>query len=125
MTDESPRKPWGVGRVAFMGRLDAIRAGIQKGLPLTAIYDEHKAALGIGYPSFVKLVGRYASDARVTRRRSRTEPPKSPSVPQAASGAQAQAALPSKPLSASADLHDDSAGARKRPAFRPVTPRKD
>jgi hypothetical protein len=63
------RKPWGAGRIAFMARLGEVQSEIRQGIPLTGIYARHKAALGIGYPSFVKLVGRYASESRLTRRR--------------------------------------------------------
>src|SRR5579859_6645516 len=57
-------KAWGVGRVAFFARIDAIRAELAQGWPLTAIYARHKDALGIGYSGFWRLVVRHASDAR-------------------------------------------------------------
>ncbi len=97
MEDAPPRKPWGAGRVAFLARLDAITAEIAQGLPLTAIYETHRAALGIGYPSFVKLVGRYANGARVTRRRTRTvEETPSPTTPPAAPAPPPALPLPEK-----------------------------
>ena len=95
MNNKAPRK-WGAGRIAFMARLDAIKSDVAKGIPLTAIYEQHRAALGIGYPSFVKLVGRYADDNRLTRRRPRSlhsapspvpaPVPPAPTVPPSAQG---------------------------------------
>jgi hypothetical protein len=55
--------------VAFFARIDAIRAELAQGWPLTAIYARHKAPLGITYSGFCKLVGRHAADARPTRQR--------------------------------------------------------
>ncbi len=68
-SDKPPAKEWGVGRVAFFARIDAIRAELAQGWPLTAIYARHKAPLGITYSGFCKLVGRHAADARPTRQR--------------------------------------------------------
>ena len=53
-----------MGRVAFFARIDAIRAELAQGWPLTAIYARHKDALGIGYSGFWRLVVRHAGDAR-------------------------------------------------------------
>lgn len=69
MTDPTTRKGWGVGRIAFMGRLAVIREQLGTGLPLTSIYEQHRDALGIGYQSFCKLVARYAEDAKPSVRR--------------------------------------------------------
>lgn len=118
MNDAAPRKSWGAGRVAFMARLDTIRSEITQGVPLTGIYEQHRAALGIGYPSFVKLVGRYADDVRLTRRRPRSagdEPRSAPFAAQAspASGpAPAPKPVPAKPEGSAAD-------ARHEPVARP------
>jgi hypothetical protein len=88
MRDEPPRKSWGAGRVIFMARLDRIRSEIGEGYPLTAIFDRHRAVLGIGYRSFCKLVNRYAGDARLIPRRSsdrtRTAVPAHPRKPASA-----------------------------------------
>jgi hypothetical protein len=62
------RAPWGVGRIAFFARLDAITADLAGGWPMTTIYQRHKAALGISYSGFCKLVRRHANDARPGRR---------------------------------------------------------
>ncbi|MCW3476243.1 TraK family protein [Limobrevibacterium gyesilva] len=61
-------KEWGVGRVAFFARIDAIRAELAQGWPLTAIYARHRESLGISYSGFCKLVSRHAADARPSRR---------------------------------------------------------
>jgi hypothetical protein len=68
MSKQTPRKAWGSGRIAVLGRLDTIRSELSQGLPLTVIYDRHKTAIGIGYPSFCKLIERYAGDAKLTPR---------------------------------------------------------
>ena len=49
----SPRTAWGAGRIAFLAKLDAIRPELARGVPLTTIYAQHRAALGIGYAAFV------------------------------------------------------------------------
>lgn len=70
MPDQHSHKPsWGAGRVAFVALLDMIRSEIGRGLPLTTIYGRHKAALGISYSGFCKLVARYADDAKPLKRR--------------------------------------------------------
>jgi len=68
MSDDKPRQAWGAGRVALVARLDTIRSEMGQGLPLTAIYDRHRATLGIGYQSFCKLIARYAGDAKLSPR---------------------------------------------------------
>jgi hypothetical protein len=70
MADQGTRKPWGAGRVVFFAKLEAIKAELSQGYPLTTIYDRHQAALQIGYRSFCKLVSRYADDAKLSPRRS-------------------------------------------------------
>jgi hypothetical protein len=47
---------------------------VGQGHPLIAIHDRHEEALGIGYPSFCRLVARYADDARLSPRRSVLRP---------------------------------------------------
>lgn len=70
MADQHSHKPsWGAGRIVFVALLDTIRSEIGQGLLLTTIYHRHKAALGIGYSGFCKLVGRYADDAKPLKRR--------------------------------------------------------
>ena len=76
-----------------MARLDTIRSEMGQGLPLTAIYDRHRAALGIGYQSFCKLIAGYAGDAKLSPRyaaprsdASRRPPAPKPAPPTLASG---------------------------------------
>lgn len=78
-------KAWGVGRVAFFARIDAIRAELAQGWPLTAIYARHKDALGISYSGFWRLVVRHAADARPTQSQTLKSGPKRP--PQASAPA--------------------------------------
>jgi hypothetical protein len=88
MPNDKPPK-WGAGRVAFVARLSTIRSELEQGLTLLAIYERHRAALGIGYSAFCKLVLRHADDAKPLRRRSPTTakapavqpPPPKPPVP--------------------------------------------
>ena len=108
MTDQRPLKPsWGKGRIAFVALLDTVRHEIGQGLPLTTIYGRHKAALGIGYSGFCKLVSRYADDARPLR-----------SSPAAAS-ASAPCPPPVPPASPVPSMMDTPAHARHEPAARP------
>ncbi len=66
MTDEKPKKKaWGSGRIVLIARLQTIKSEMRQGIPLTTIHARHQAALGIGYPSFCKLVTRYANDAKL------------------------------------------------------------
>jgi hypothetical protein len=80
MTDQRPSKPpWGTGRIAFVALRDTIRAEIGQGLLLTTIFDRHKAALGVSYSAFCKLVARYADDAKPLRHRQTVvDQPRSP-----------------------------------------------
>ena len=98
-----------------MARLDLIRADLAQGVPLTGIYEQHRTALGIGYPSFVKLVGRYADDVRVTRRRT-NKPAGEPAPP-------GPGRPPSPPKTIDLEPRDEQQPARR--TFRPVSPRED
>lgn len=126
MTAKTERKPWGAGRIAFIARLDQIRAEISQGVPLTTIHDRHKEALGIGYASFCKLVTRYADDAKLTpvarQRMPRTRRPE-PARPEPA----AVPALPppSEPLATGKPAHAGSGHGRPRTFDFDGTPRQD
>jgi hypothetical protein len=109
MTDD--RTAWGAGRVAFLARVDKIKADLAIGVPLKAIYAKHQTELGIAYPTFCRLVSRYAADAK-------------PAVQAAAPRKPRRSAAP-KPTSPPPLHDDDGAGALKRPAFQPVRVRKD
>jgi hypothetical protein len=74
MSENTARKAWGTGRVAFLARLDTIRSEISQGHPLTAIFDRHRIPLGIGYRSFCRLVVKYADDPQAPPRRSTSRP---------------------------------------------------
>ena len=81
MTDQSPRKAWGIGRIAILARLETITAELRQGLSLTMIYDRHQAALGVSYRAFCKLVQRYAGEVRPAVRRQRPDEAPSPPSP--------------------------------------------
>jgi hypothetical protein len=99
MSKETSRKAWGSGRIAVLARLDTIRSELGHGLPLTAIYNRHKAAIGIGYPSFCKLIDRYAGDAKLVPRRAspRADVPDRPPCPSSKPTPPATAAAQSPP----------------------------
>lgn len=105
MANEQSPPSWGKGRTVFVSRLETIRSEIGEGLLLTTIYDRHKAALGIGYKGFCKLVARYADDAKPLRSRP---------VP-----AVAQARSPALPVSPAPLTPETRAHARHEPVARP------
>jgi len=91
----------------FVSRLETIRSEIGEGLLLTTIYDRHKAALGIGYAGFCKLVARYAEDAKPLRPRP---------VPAIASAPSPASVPPARPIPSAAEARPH---ARHEPAGRP------
>jgi hypothetical protein len=105
MADQRSPRSWGKGRTVFVARLETIRREIGEGLLLTTIYDRHKAALGIGYAGFCKLVARYADDAKPLRPRLVPAVEKAPSP-----------ALPANPVPPTPEAQ---AHARHEPASRP------
>jgi len=90
-----------VGRVAFLARIDTIRAELAEGWSLTTVHARHKDALGIGYKTFWRLVVRHAADARPAPSRAVNEEQKrdpQASARAACSGARAAAAKPPPPM---------------------------
>jgi hypothetical protein len=59
------RQTKGAGRPAFVMMLDEIKADLRRGIFVKDIFRKHQAVIGIGYPSFCKLVARYAADAKL------------------------------------------------------------
>jgi hypothetical protein len=117
MNDKTSRKGWGAARVAFIARLETIKAEIRQCHPLTTIYDRHRAVLGISYPSFCRLVTRYAGDARLNPRpASRHE--EAPNPAPRASPPPAAAALTPPPPTLPAE--GSSADVRPQPSARPT-----
>ncbi len=121
MNDTTARKPWGAGRVAFLARLDTIKAEMSQGLPLTTIFERHQTTLAIGYPSFCKLVSRYAADAKLTARpvsRRDAEPvPAPPPKPTTAAPILRSRPLPTPaPTPAPAPLEGDAHARHEHPA---------
>ena len=104
-----PPKAWGVGRVAFLARIDSIRAELAQGWSLTAVYARHKDALGIGYQAFWRLVVRHAADARPAPGRAVNEgaKPDRQAARVASSGTRTTAAkpLPTPPSVEGSDPH--------------------
>ncbi|WGO96401.1 TraK family protein (plasmid) [Pseudomonas viciae] len=60
-TPEAARR--GAGRVAFLAHVEAIRKAVNEGWPATAIYEEHKAKVGITYSQFARYIARYITGA--------------------------------------------------------------
>lgn len=86
------KKHRGVGRVAFLARIETIQAEIEQGWPLTAIYERHQGALGITYSQFARYVRHYL------RNEEEHEKPKSPQKKaSAAAGSTGQGDSPQAP----------------------------
>ena len=72
--DDSKRGQYGRGRMALIALLDPIRADVERGRPLRAIYLEHQAKFDVTYQQFTKLARRYL-DVVPLPRRTRPLPP--------------------------------------------------
>jgi len=97
-----------VGRVAFLARIDTIRAELAQGWSLKTVHARHKDALGIGYQTFWRLVVRHAADARPVPSRAvneRAKPDQPTSALAASSGARTSAAKPPPPTVEGSDAH--------------------
>ena len=111
-----PPKAWGVGRVAFLARIDTIRTELAQGWSLTAVHARHKDALGICYQAFCRLVAQHAADARPAAVRVVNEGAKSDrqaSARVAGSGTRATAAMPPPTVPS---MEGSDAHARQQPA---------
>ncbi len=59
MTDTPEKKRRGIGRVAFLARLDEFRKLIEAGWPITFIYEDHGKSIGLSYSQFARYIGKY------------------------------------------------------------------
>ncbi|EGS8100301.1 TraK family protein [Klebsiella pneumoniae] len=59
MAEQKKNASRGVGRVAFLARLEDFRKKLDEGYPARAVYDEYQSELGIGYPQFTRYINRY------------------------------------------------------------------
>lgn len=57
--EKTPKKRRGVGRVAFLARIDDFRKLLEAGHSLLAIYEIHGDELGISYSQFARYVATY------------------------------------------------------------------
>lgn len=57
--EKTPKKRRGVGRVAFLARIDDFRKLLEAGHSLLAIYEIHGDQLGISYSQFARYVATY------------------------------------------------------------------
>jgi hypothetical protein len=73
MADTPEKKRRGVGRVAFLARLEEFRKLVEAGWPITSIYEDHGASTGLSYSQFVRYIGKYIRTPS-TRNRSSEQP---------------------------------------------------
>ena len=59
----------GVGRVAFLARLDEFRILIEAGWPITLIYEDHGISTGLSYSQFARYIGKYVRTPPTRNRR--------------------------------------------------------
>lgn len=59
MEQRSGKKFRGEGRVQFLSHQETFRQEIEKGWPLTAVYERHKEKLDISYMQFSRYVQRF------------------------------------------------------------------
>jgi hypothetical protein len=59
MADTPEKIRRGVGRVAFLARLEEFRKLVDAGWPITCIYEDHGASTGLSYSQFVRYIGKY------------------------------------------------------------------
>ena len=63
MSIRTGSKSWGSGRVAFLSRLEAIRARVEAGEPLRTIHRDHADSIGVSYQQFCVYASRYIGRA--------------------------------------------------------------
>ncbi len=110
----------GIGRVAFLAHLDAIRNGVEEGWPLTALYEKHQGELVITYSQFARYVARYITKAVHATPTQRIEKPHPSTLP--------ESAAKSRPLAEGAGAKATSPSASAEPArfvFDPNSPDRD
>lgn len=77
MADEPVKMRRGVGRVAFLARLEEFRKLVDAGWPITSIYEDHGPSTGLSYSQFVRYIGKYLRTPP-TRNRSDEQPDSQP-----------------------------------------------
>lgn len=95
MTDTPKTERRGLGRAAFLARLDDFQRLLDGGHPMRAIYEDNKDALGIGYPQFTRYVSRYIRKADHDRHQ--REPRSGPAASSAPAGRESSPAAQPKP----------------------------
>jgi hypothetical protein len=85
MDQASGKKFRGEGRVQFLSHQETFRQEIEKGWPLTAVYDRHKDKLDISYMQFSRYVqrfitGKVTAPPKATKRLSAAQGPQPESV---------------------------------------------
>lgn len=122
MADTPEKIRRGVGRVAFLARLDEFRKLVNAGWPITIIYEDHGSSTGLSYSQFVRYVGKYlrtpptrnVADEQPHVQALRKTSPEIISKPHATPLKQLADPKPSKPVNSSkgriAFRHDPSSG---------------
>ena len=84
MTDIHQTIRRGVGRVAFLAKLDNFRRLIEAGWPITLIYEDHGISTGLSYSQFARYIGKYVRTPP-TRNRSTEQPNTQPAIEETSS----------------------------------------
>lgn len=105
MTDIQQTIRRGVGRVAFLAKLDEFRRLIEAGWSITLIYEDRGISTGLSYSQFARYIGKYVRTPP-TRNRSTEQPNTQPAMEETSSEP-----LPS-PLSPSPNTNPERPPAR-------------
>lgn len=84
MTDIQQTIRRGVGRVAFLAKLDEFRRLIEAGWSITLIYEDRGISTGLSYSQFARYIGKYVRTPP-TRNRSTEQPNTQPAMEETSS----------------------------------------
>lgn len=96
MADKPEKMRRGVGRVAFLARLEEFRKLVDAGWPITSIYEDHGASTSLSYSQFVRYIGKYLRTPP-TRNRSDEHPDSQPVPARTPQILSKQAVIPPEP----------------------------
>lgn len=96
MADKPEKMRRGVGRVAFLARLEEFRKLVDAGWPITSIYEDHGASTSLSYSQFVRYIGKYLRTPP-TRNRSDDYPDSQPVPARTPQTPSKQAVIPPEP----------------------------
>ena len=84
MTDIQQTIRRGVGRVAFLAKLDEFKRLIEAGWSITLIYEDRGISTGLSYSQFARYIGKYVRTPP-TRNRSTEQPNTQPAIEETSS----------------------------------------